>query len=168
MQTAMSIKDRLMNDLRDAMKSGDVLRRDTIRMARAAIQSAETDERTRLFESGASADEIEAKSAIDDAAVMAVLAKAVKQRREAADEYRRAKRDELAEKELAEVAILEGYLPQQMSDEEIEAEIREVITELGASGPKDMSRVMPAAMRRLKDRADGRAVNRVVSRLLAG
>jgi uncharacterized protein len=168
MQTAMSIKDRLMNDLRDAMKSGDALRRDTIRMARAAIQAAETDERTRLFEQGAAQEEIEAQSALDDAAVMAVLAKAVKQRREAADEYRRARRDALAEKELAEVAILEGYLPQQMSDEEIEAEVREVITELGAAGPKDMSRVMPAAMRRLKDRADGRAVNRVVSRLLAG
>ena len=150
------------------MRGGDALRRDTLRMARAAVQSAETEERTRLFEEGVSVEEIEGRAGLDDTGVQAVLMKAIKQRRESAEEYRRANRDELADKELAEAAILEAYLPKQMTDEEIEAEIAPLISELGASGPKDMSRVMPAAMSRLKSRADGRAVNRVVARLLSG
>jgi uncharacterized protein YqeY len=164
----MTLKDQLMNDLRDAMRSGDALRRETIRMARAAIQSAEIEERTRLFEQGVSVEEIDARVGLDDTAVQAVLMKAIKQRRESAEEYRRAKRDELADKELAEVAVLEAYLPRQMSDEEIEAEIAPLVAEIGVSGPKDMAKVMPAAMARLKGRADGRAVNRVVARLLSG
>ena|SRR5688572_1793778 len=164
----MPLKDQLMNDLRDAMRSGDALRRETIRMARAAIQSAETEERTRLFEQGVPVEEIDARVGLDDTGVQAVLMKAIKQRRESAEEYRRAKRDELADKELAEVAILEAYLPRQMSDEEIEAEIAPLIADLGVYGPKEMAKVMPAAMALLKGRADGRAVNRVVARLLSG
>jgi uncharacterized protein YqeY len=164
----MTLKDQLMSDLREAMRSGDTLRRDTLRMARAAVQSAETEERTRLFEEGVPAEEIEGRAGLDDTGVQAVLMKAIKQRRESAEEYRRAKRDELADKELAEAAVLEAYLPKQMTDEEIEAEIAPLIAELGASGPKDMAMVMPAAMSSLKGRADGRAVNRVVARLLSG
>ncbi|MFL5732138.1 MAG: GatB/YqeY domain-containing protein [Chloroflexia bacterium] len=141
-----------MKDLQDAMRSGDELRKSTIRMARSAIKYAEID---RMGE-------------LDDEGVQEVLLKEIKQRRESADIYARAGRTELAEKETAEVAVLEAYMPRQMSEEEIAAEVREVMAEVGASGPRDMGKVMPAVLRRLGDRADGRLVNKVVTRLLAG
>jgi len=148
----MTIKEQLMKDLQDAMRSGDELRKSTIRMARSAIKYAEID---RMGE-------------LDDEGVQEVLLKEIKQRRESADIYARAGRTELAEKETAEVAVLEAYMPRQMSEEEIAAEVREVMAEVGASGPRDMGKVMPAVLRRLGDRADGRLVNKVVTRLLAG
>src|SRR5437899_12694038 len=117
----MSLKDTLMKDLQDALRGGDELRKSTIRMARAAIKNTEI---ARIAE-------------LDDAGVQDVLRKEIKQRRESADEYSRGRRTDLADKELAEAAILEGYLPRQMSEQEIEAEVRSVIAELGASGPKD-------------------------------
>lgn len=151
-QEIMTLKDTLMKDLQDAMRSGDELRKTTIRMARSAIKNAEI---SRMAE-------------LDDASVQEVLRKEIKQRRESAEEYSHANRTDLADKELAEVAILEKYLPQQMSEDEIATEVRAVISEVGASGPQDMSKVMPAAMARLRGRADGRMVNQVVTRLLSG
>ncbi|MEO8287695.1 MAG: GatB/YqeY domain-containing protein [Chloroflexota bacterium] len=144
----MTLKDQLMNDLKDAMRSGDELRRETIRMARSAVKNAEIN---RMGE-------------LDDAGVQDVLRKEIKQRRESAEEYTKGKRPELAEKELAEVALLEAYLPQQMSPEEIETEVRGIIAEVGS---KEMSKVMPAVMKSLKGRADGRLVNQIVTRVLA-
>jgi uncharacterized protein len=147
----MSLKDRLMSDLQDAMRSGDELRKETIRMARSAIKNAE----------------IESMAELDDAGVQNVLRKEIKQRREAAEEFEKGKRPELAEKERAEAAVLEVYLPQQMSESEIEAEVRALVAELGVSEPKDMNKLMPAAMSRLKGRADGRLVNQVATRVLS-
>ena len=147
----MTLKEQLLTDLQDAMRSGDDLRKQTIRMARAAVKNAE----------------IERMAELDDTGVQGVLYREIKQRRDSADEYRRGNRPDLVDKELAEVAILEAYLPQQMSEEDIEGEVRAVISEVGAAGPKDMGKVMPAVMSRLKGRADGRAINRVVGRVLA-
>jgi uncharacterized protein len=147
----MALKDTLMKDMQDAMRSGDELRKATLRMARAAVKNAEI---SRMGE-------------LDDPGVQDVLRKEIKQRRESAEEYSKAGRTDLSDRELAEAAVLEGYLPQQMSEAEIEAQVRSIIAEVGAAGPKDMSKVMPAAMSRLRGRADGRAVNQVVSRLLA-
>src|SRR6266550_2777457 len=109
----MSLKDTLMKDLQDAMRSGDELRKETLRMARAAIKNTEID---RMGE-------------LDDAGVQDVLRKEIKQRRESAEEYERGKRMDLADKERAEAAFLEAYLPQQMSEEEIEVEVRAIIAE---------------------------------------
>src|SRR5258708_6186044 len=103
----MTLKDQLMEDLKDAMRSGDELRKQTIRMARAAIKNTEIDKMAEL----------------DDAGVQDVLRKEIKQRRESADEYEKGKRMDLADKERAEAAMLEAYLPAQMSSEEIEAEV---------------------------------------------
>lgn len=147
----MNLKDTLMKDMQDAMRSGDELRKSTIRMARAAIKNTE----------------IQRIAELDDAGVQEVLRKEIKQRRESAEEYEKAHRTDLVDKELAEAAILEAYMPKQMSQEEIEVEVRSLIQELGASGPQDMNKVMPAAMSRLKGRADGRTVNQVVTRLLS-
>jgi uncharacterized protein YqeY len=144
----MTLKEQLMEDLKEAMRSGDELRRDTIRMARTAIKNSEINRMAEL----------------DDAGVQDVLRKEIKQRRESADEYEKGKRMDLANKERAEAAMLEAYLPKQMSVEEIEAEVREVIAQVGS---KEMSKVMPAAMQRLRGRAEGRVVNQIVTRVLA-
>ncbi len=148
----MTLKETLMKDMQDAMRSGDELRKSTLRMARAAIKNAE------IFQ----------MKELDDPGVESVLRKEIKQRRESAEEYSKAKRADLADRETAEAAVLETYLPTQLSTEEIEVEVRALIQELGAAGPQDMNKVMPAAMARLKGRADGRMVNQAVTRLLAG
>src|SRR3954466_2812761 len=144
----MALKDTLMTDLQDSMRSGDELRKTTIRMARTAIKNAEINRMTEL----------------DDAGVQDVLRKEIKQRRESADEYEKGNRVDLADKERAEASMLEAYLPKQMSAEEIEAEVRAVIAEVGS---KERSKVMPAAMQRMRGRAEGRMVNQVVSRVVA-
>lgn len=177
------------------MRSGDELRKSTIRMARAAIESAEAAQRSELsaaFLQGAGlthkvedphveddlqmdesaiqalqAANIEERSKLDDAAIEAVLATAIKQRREAAEAYDRHNKPERAEQERAEAAILETYLPKQMSEEEIEADVRNLMAELGAAGSGDMKRIMPVAMSRLKGKAEGRIINKVVTRLLS-
>lgn len=147
----MSLKDQLVKDLQDAMRSGDELKKSTIRMVRASIKNAEI---AKIAE-------------LDDAGVQDVLRKEIKQRRESAEEYARANRMDLAEKEQAEAALIEAYLPQQMSEAEIEAEVRAIVGEVGASGPRDLSKVMPVAMSRLKGRAEGRLVNKVVTSILS-
>jgi len=144
----MTLKEQLMEDLKDAMRSGDELRRETIRMARGAIKNAEINKMAEL----------------DDAGVQDVLRKEIKQRRESADEYEKGKRMDLADKERAEAAILEAYLPKQLSPEEVETEVRGIIAETGS---REVSKVMPVAIQRLKGRADGRTVNQVVTRVLA-
>lgn len=156
----MGLKERLAEDLKAAMRSGDALRRDVLRSAITAINNAE-------IASVDIADESAARRALNEDAVMDVLRKQVKQRRDSADEYRKAKRADLAEREEAEIAVLEQYLPRQLSRDEIAAEVRAVIAETGASGPGDKSKVMPAAMQRLKGRADGRLVNEVATELLS-
>lgn len=147
----MSLKDQLMTDMQNAMRSGDELKKSTVRMLRAAIKNAEI---ARMGE-------------LDDAGVQDVLRKELKQRRESVEEYERGHRMDLADKERAEATIIEAYLPAQMSEEAIEAEVRAVITELGVSGPKEMNKVMPVAMARLKGRAEGRLVNKAVTKVLA-
>lgn len=147
----MPLKEQLANDLKEAMRAGDTLRRETLRMAMAAVHNAE----------------IQAGHPLDDARVHDVLARQVKQRRESAEEFQKGNRLDLAEKEQAEAAILQAYLPQQLSPEEIEAEARKVIEETGAKGPADKGKVMPVIIGRLKGRAEGRTINQVVSQLLS-
>lgn len=147
----MSLKDQLMTDLQSAMRSGDELKKTTIRMLRASVKNAEI---ARIGE-------------LDDVGVQDVLRKEIKQRRESAEEYERGNRMDLADKERAEVAIIEAYLPAQMSEEAIMAVVRAVVAEVGATGPKEMNKVMPVAMSRLKGQADGRLVNKAVTEVLS-
>jgi uncharacterized protein len=146
----MAIKEQLHSDLADAMRKGDSEKRNTLRLLLAAIKQTEVDEQKSL----------------DDVEVQAVLAKQAKQRRESIAEYEQAGRLDLADQEQAELEIIESYLPQLMSREQIAEIAGKTIVDVGASSPKDMGKVMGRLMPQLKGQADGRLVNEVVRELL--
>ena len=147
----VSIRQRLDADLREALRAGDERRKSALRVALASLHNAE----------------IEAGHALDDDGAIAVLAKEVKQRRESIEEFRKGNRQDLVDREEAELASLMPYLPEQMSRQEIMNAARQVIGEVGAAGPGDKGKVMPVLMGRLRGRADGREVNEVVTELLS-
>jgi uncharacterized protein len=150
----MPLKEQFTSDLTDAMRQSDEVRKSTLRMLITAINVAEVagSERRQL----------------NDEQVMQVVAKQVKQRRESIDEFQKAGRQDLVDKEAAELKVLEAYMPPQMPRPEIEAEARKVISEVGAKGPSDKGKVMQTLMPRLSGRAEGRDINAVVTELLAG
>jgi uncharacterized protein YqeY len=148
----MSLKEQLSADLKDAMRQRDERRRDVLRFTLASLHNAE----------------IAARHELDGDEALAVLSREAKRRQESIDEFRKAGRQDLVDKEEAELAILSPYLPQQLSRDEIAQAAREVIQQTGASGPKDFGKVMPVLMQQLRGRADGREVNEVVRELLAG
>jgi uncharacterized protein YqeY len=160
----MSLKDQLSADLRDAMRVGDETRKSTLRMLITAVRNAEIPPERE--ETGAA--EGPQRLELSDEAVLDVVRKEVKQRRDSIDLYQKANRGDLVAKEEAEVAVLMGYLPQQMSRDEIAAASRAVIERVGAKGPADKGKVMPVVMAELRGRAEGREINAVVSELLAG
>jgi uncharacterized protein len=142
-----SLQDRLSEDLKLAMKARDQLRMDTIRMIKAALFNKE----------------FELKKELDEAEMSRVLTTLVKQRKESAEQYQKAKRDELAEKELKEIVIVEGYLPRALSQEEIAQVIESVIQETGAVTATDMGKVMKALMAKLAGQAvDGKQLSDLV------
>jgi uncharacterized protein YqeY len=149
----MSLKEQLADDLKDAIRAGDEVRKSTLRMLMTAVNTAEV--------SGS-----ERRELADDQ-VMQVIAKQVKQRRESIEEFKRANRHDLVATEEAEMKVLEAYMPAQMSRDEIEAEARQVIAEVGANSPADKGKVMKKIVPRLAGRADGRDINEVVTQLLS-
>lgn len=153
----MSLREQLMNDLRDAMRAKDETRKRTIRSVIAALKEAETE----LDSSGQ-------RVSLDDSAILALIAKQAKQRQESIDAFQLGGRDDLVAREEGDMAVLQSYLPKQLSREQIEAEARQVIAEVGASGPRDIGKVMKPLMARVRGRADGGLANQIVRELLAG
>ena len=149
---AATLRERLREDLKDAMRARDVVRRDTIRLVQAAIKNVEIERR------GAE---------LSDADVVVVMQRQVKQRHESITQYEQVNRSDLADVERAELVVIEAYLPQQMSREEIVVSAKAMIEQLGASGPSDRGKVMGGLMGQLRGKADGAMVNAVVSELLA-
>ena len=144
------LKEKLNNDLKQAMRSGDKVRRLVIRLVLAAINNAE----------------IARQAALEDSDILGVIAKEARQRQESIDAFKQGNRPDLVAQEEAEMAILQKYLPQQMTRDEIIAEARRIIGEVGALGPGDKGKVMPKLIAQLKGRADGREINAVVTELL--
>jgi hypothetical protein len=148
----MSLKQRLTDDMKAAMKSGDKERLGVIRLVNAAIKQREVDERIQL----------------DDAAVLAVLEKMVKQRKDSVNQYEAAKREDLAAIERAEIAVIEGYLPEKLGEAEILAAIDAAIADTGATGPADMGKLMGVLKPKLVGQADMGQVSALVKKKLAG
>lgn len=142
----MSIKTQLNDSMKDAMKSGDEVRKRTVRMVLAAVKQAEVDRRTEL----------------DETAVMGILQKEVKNRREALEEARKAKRTDLVEANEAEISVLEAFLPKAMPADELRAIVQEAIRETGASSPADMGKVMKTVMPKVAGRAPSDMVSATV------
>ena len=138
----MSLKARISDDMKSAMKAGDKDRLKVVRLILAAIKQVEVDKRIEL----------------DDAAVLGVLEKMVKQRRDSVEQFQKGNRDDLAQIELSEIAVLEDYLPEQLSDDELDAMIDEVIGTTGAESIRDMGKVMGAIKAKAAGRADMGAV----------
>lgn len=146
----MELKERLRSDMVGAMRAGDSNRRDVLRMVMAAIKQTEVD----------------GMRSLDDGAVQDVLRKQIKQRQESIADYKRAGRQEEVDREAAEIDIIESYLPQMMSREEIEQIAQAIIVELDVTDSKNMGHIMSRLMSQIKGRADGRLVNEVVRSLL--
>lgn len=149
----MSLKNKITDDMKTAMKAGDKDRLKVVRMILAAVKQVEVDTRTEL----------------DDAAVLGVLEKMVKQRRDSVEQFRQGGRDDLADNELAEITVLEAYLPEQLDEAEIDALIDEAIQSTGADGMRDMGKVMGVIKSKAAGRADmGMIGGKVKARLGTG
>ena len=148
----MSLKDKINADLKDAMRSGDQARKLTLRAVKTAIREAEV------------AGE-EARTA-DDQEILTIIGKQAKQRRDSIVEFEKGDRFDLAEQERSELIVLEAFLPQQLTREEIVEHAKKIIADLGATGPRQMGAVMRPLMQDLRGLADGKLVNQVVQELL--
>jgi len=146
----MTLKGQLQDDMKTAMKAGDKDRLKVVRLIRAAINQIEVDQRIEL----------------DDAAVLGVLNKMVKQRRDSISQFRDGGRNDLADVELAEIVVIENYLPEQMSDDELDAMIAKAISDIGAESIRDMGKVMGAVKAKAEGRADMAAVGSKVKSIL--
>jgi len=146
----MSLKDRIKNDIKEAMRAKDTAKRDTLRNISAAIKQIEVDERREL----------------SDSDVEAILMKYAKQREDAKAQFASAGRDDLVAKEEAELAVVKEYLPQPLSDDELKEILTQIIAEVGATSMKDMGKVMGKAKAVVGSRADGGRINQVVKSIL--
>jgi uncharacterized protein YqeY len=151
----MSLKDRISEDIKNAMKTKDKIRLETVRSIKKVLLEKEVSVRPQGQENLTESQEIE------------VLAQQAKQRRDSIEQYRQAGREDLAEKEAQELAIIEEYLPGQLSDEEVGAVVDEIIAQTGASSVKDMGKVMGPVMQQLKGRADGQKIQAIVKEKLS-
>jgi len=147
-----SLKAKLNDDLRQALRGGDSLRCSVIRMLLSAMNYSE----------------IARQATLTDSDILGVIAKEIKQRKESIEAFKQGNRPELAAKEEAEMAMLKAYLPEQMSRDEIVSLVRKIIAEVGAVGPRDKNKVMPKLMPMVKGKAEGQEVNAVVNELLGG
>ncbi|MGE0330894.1 MAG: GatB/YqeY domain-containing protein [Ramlibacter sp.] len=148
----MSLKDQITDDMKAAMRAKDSERLGTIRLLTAAMKQKEVDERIEL----------------DDAAVIAIVDKMLKQRKDSIDAFEKAGRQDLADKEIAEVKVLQVYLPARLSADEVAAEVKAIVAELGAKGPGDMGKVMGAVKAKLAGKADMGQVSAAVKAALTG
>jgi uncharacterized protein YqeY len=147
----MSLKEQLKSDLKDAMRSKEIVKRDSIRAINTMIKQIEVDERKDL----------------NDEDVIKLIQKGIKQREEAAIQYKNAGRDDLVEVEQEQIDIFKTYLPRQLSDAELEAGMKELISEVGATSIKDMGKVMGSASKKFAGVADGKRISEMVKKLLA-
>ena len=150
MNQEADLKQKLTDDLKQAMKDGDTNKRSVLRLLLSYIKNAE----------------IAKLAALENSDILGIIAKDIKQHQESIEAFKQGNRQDLVEKEEAEMAILQGYLPQQLTREEIVEAVRQVISRVGAQGPADKGKVMKELMPQMKGKADGKEINDVVTELL--
>ncbi|WP_053957569.1 GatB/YqeY domain-containing protein [Inediibacterium massiliense] len=146
----MLLKERLMADLKEAMKEKDKMKKSVVTMLRSAIKQYEIDHKVEL----------------DDESILDIISKQVKQKKDAIDEFAKGDRQDLVDEAKAEIDILMGYLPEQLTKEELSQIVSQVIDEVGANSMKDMGKIMSAIMPKVKGRADGKTINQIVKQFL--
>ena len=146
----MSLKEQLKADLKDAMRAKDIVKRDAIRAINTMIKQIEVDQRVEL----------------EDGEIIKLIQKGIKQREEAIIQFTDAKRDDLVENEQSQINVFSIYLPKQLSDEELEAEIKAIINEVGATSMKDIGKIMNPAKEKLGGSADGKRINEMVKKII--
>ena len=151
MEHAVTLKEQLKSDLKDAMKAKEIQKRDSIRTINTMIKQIEVDERIEL----------------DDAKIIQLIQKGIKQREEAILQFQEAKRDDLVANEQQQIDIFNLYLPKQLTDKELEAVIQSIIDEVGATSMKDMGKIMNPAKEKVGGSADGKRINQAVKKLLS-
>ena len=147
----MSLKERLAEDLKSAMKEKDMVRKNAVQMIRAGVLQVEKDKKVTL----------------DDEGVLEVIAKQLKQRRDSLPDYEKSGREDLISQLNAEIAVLMGYLPEQLSEDELREIVAEAVKSTGAQSLKDMGKIMAAVMPKTKGRADGKMINNIARELLS-
>lgn len=145
----MSLKQKILADLKEAMKAGNAEKRDTLRMLDSMVKNVEIEKKKR-------------EEGLADGEIQEVIARAIKQRKDAAEQYEAGGRAELAEKEKKEIAILAGYMPEQMSEDKVREIVKEMIKQAGISSKAEMGKAMGPIMGRLKGQADGNLVRKIV------
>lgn len=146
----MSLKETLMNDLKEAMKDKDIIRKNTVQMVRSSVLQYEKDNKVEL----------------DDEGVIEVIAKELKKRRDVLPEYEKSGRDDLINDIKREIETLLAYLPKQLTREELEVIVKDAVAQVGASSMKDMGKIMAEVMPKIKGRADGKLVNALAKKYL--
>lgn len=151
MEYTMTLKEQLKTDLKDAMRAKDIEKRDSIRSINTMIKQIEVDERVEL----------------DDTKIIQLIQKGIKQREEAILQFKEASRDDLVKNEQQQIDIFSLYLPKQLTDEELETVIKEIIVSVGATNMKDMGKIMNPAKEKIGGSADGKRINQTVKKLLS-
>lgn len=146
----MSLKEKLMEDMKSAMKEKDTIRKNTIQMARSAVLQVEKDNRVTL----------------DDDGILEIIAKEVKKRRDSLSEFEKSGRQDLIDNLKAEIDVLLQYLPEQLTEDQLEVIVKDAINETGASSAKDIGKVMQAVLPKVKGRADGKMINQIAKKLI--
>lgn len=147
----MSLKEKLAEDLKAAMKDKDIVRKNVVQLVRAGVLQFEKDNKVTL----------------DDEGILEVIAKQLKQRRDSLPDYEKSGREDLIAQLKAEMDVLMGYLPRQLTREELEVIVKEAVTQTGASSVKDMGKIMSAVMPKTKGRADGKVINEIARAMLS-
>lgn len=149
----MSLKEQILSDLKESLKSGDSFRRDVLRLLTGAIKNSEIEKKKK-------------EDGLSDQEIIEVIKKSVKQRKDSIEQYEKGGRPELADKEAKEMEIISVYLPAQMSEDQIREEIKKIIAELGEISPKDFGKIMGLSVKEIGSQADGKLIKKVVEELL--
>jgi uncharacterized protein YqeY len=150
----MAIKEKILSDLKESLKSGDNLRRDTLRLLSGAIKNTEIEKKKK-------------EEGLNDEKILEVIRKSMKQRKDSIEQYEKGNRQDLADKEKGELEILSSYLPEQMSEEKIREEIKKIISEAGVVSQKDFGKIMGIAMKKLGSQTEGNIVKKIVEEELS-
>ena len=158
----MALKEKLQADVKDALKSGNSQKRTLLGMVLSAVKNREFDKRAKLSKSESDSVKLDEMCKLNDEEVLETISSEIKKRKDSVEQFEKGGRPELAEQEKQEIEMLMVYMPEQMSDDAVLAEVKKVIAETGASGPKDMGKVIGAVMAKIKGKADGTLVSQFV------